>query len=170
MPADPERTYAEKGWKSYGDWLGTGTIAPRLRSYRDFNEARSFVWSLKLKSSTEWRDFCKGRMPLKGKLPLDIPVAANVIYAEKGWKSMGDWLGTGRVADQLKQYRPFLEARSFARSLNLKNRDEWRVFCNGELPSKGELPPDIPSNPNLTYASQGWQGYADWLLPTQPEV
>jgi Integrase repeat unit len=43
IPANPNRTYAKDGWAGVGDWLGTGTIAPRLREYRSFEEARAFV-------------------------------------------------------------------------------------------------------------------------------
>ena len=32
-------------------WLGTGTIAPRLRKYRPFQQARKFVYTLKLAST-----------------------------------------------------------------------------------------------------------------------
>ena len=74
-----------------GDWLGTGTIAARLRQYRSFKEARAFVHSLGLKSRTEWRAYCKS-----GKKPDDIPADPHSTYADDGWAGMGDWLGTGR--------------------------------------------------------------------------
>ena len=68
-----------------GDWLGTGTIASYLREYRDFNEARTFIHGLGLKSQTEWRMFCKGEMPDKGKLPEDIPANPQRPYKNNGW-------------------------------------------------------------------------------------
>ena len=30
VPASPVDTYVDDGWAGMGDWLGTGTIAPRL--------------------------------------------------------------------------------------------------------------------------------------------
>ena len=36
IPADPRNTYKDTGWKGWGDWLGTGTIANQNRSYRSF--------------------------------------------------------------------------------------------------------------------------------------
>ena len=80
-----------------GDWLGTGTIAPRLREYRSFKEARAFVRRLGLKSQCEWRAYCKS-----GKKPDDIPANPNRTYAKAGWAGMGDWLGTGTVARRLR--------------------------------------------------------------------
>ena len=163
IPATPNNTYADKGWKNWGDWLGTGTIAPRLREYRSFCEARVFVRKLKLKGRKEWSAFSKGRMLFKGRLPSDIPAFPNRTYADKGWEGMGDWLGTGRIADQFKEYRSFREARAFAHKLKLKSETEWRAFYKGMMPSKGTLPPDIPAKPDNTYADKGWKGMGDWL-------
>jgi hypothetical protein len=106
IPTVPEKTYSEKGWKDYGDWLGTGTVATRSRMYRPFTEARAFVHSLGFKSEAEWRAYCNS-----GKKPHDIPRAVASVYAKDGWKGMGDWLGTGTIAPSLRQYRPFKKAR-----------------------------------------------------------
>jgi superfamily II DNA or RNA helicase len=163
IPAAPWLVYAHKGWMSMGDWLGTGTVAPRLRSYRAFEQARLHVRTLGLKSKAEWRKFCNGDLPEIGNLPNDIPAKPDNSYACKGWIGMGDWLGTGAVADQLRLYRPFDQARAFARALGLKSGAEWRKFCNKNLPDKGKLPTDIPANPNKTYTNKGWSGMGDWL-------
>ena len=40
----------KKEWKGMGDWLGTGTIAPRLKEYRPYLEAKEFVHKLGLKN------------------------------------------------------------------------------------------------------------------------
>jgi superfamily II DNA or RNA helicase len=163
IPATPAQAYANSGWKGYGDWLGTGTIATNARKYRSFKEARDFARGLKLKSQAEWNKFCKGKLPKKGKLPPDIPAAPQGAYAGRGWKGIGDWLGTGTIATHLRVYLPFEDARAFARELRLKNGAEWRAFCKGSLPGKEPLPLDIPAAPNLKYADQGWIGMGDWL-------
>ena len=163
IPAYPNRTYDKSGWSGMGDWLGTGRIADQYKEYRSFQEARAFVHSLNLKSAPEWRRFCQGGIPEKGVLPVDIPATPNQTYKEKGWKGYGDWLGTGRIADQYKEYRSFQEARAFVQSLNLKSETEWRRFCKGEMPEKGVLPADIPAAPNRTYGKSGWSGMGDWL-------
>ena len=163
IPVTPEKTYAIEGWKGMGDWLGTGTIAPRLRVYLPFGNARAFVRSLKLQNSLEWKKFCRGKLPEKGILPNEIPAAPRHTYKSQGWKGMGDWLGTGTIAAHRRVFLPFKEARSFARSLNLKNQYEWRNFCKDEIPLKGMLPENIPVNPDQTYIKQGWKGYGDWL-------
>ena len=71
---------------------------------------------------------------------------------------MGDWLGTGTVANRGMHFRPFLKARAFARSLALKNQKEWHAFAKST-----RKPKDIPYSPATAYAVTGWTGYGDWL-------
>lgn len=163
IPSNPQQTYCSNGWEGWGKWLRTGAIAPRLKKYRTFSDARSFVHLLNLRSQFEWKQFCKGLMPEKGNLPPDIPTNPNQTYADSGWKGYGNWLGTGVIAPRLKQYRVFIDARSFVHSLNLKSHSQWRQFCKGKMPEIGYLPSDIPQTPHRTYKSEGWKGYGDWL-------
>ena len=62
---------------------------------------------------------------------------------------MGDWLGTGTVAFDLRQYRSFKKARAFVHRLGLKSETEWRDYCKS-----GKKPNDIPANPIKTYAEE----------------
>jgi superfamily II DNA or RNA helicase len=163
IPANPNQTYRHKGWKGMGDWLGTGTIAPQLRVFLPFEEARAFVHSLKLKSGDEWNEFCKGKLTQKGILPPDIPRTPNESYAKKGWKGMGDWLGTGTIAPRFRTFLPFEEARAFVHTLKLKTSAEWREFCKGKLPDKGLLPDNIPAAPQSSYSKKDWKGFGNWL-------
>ena len=58
----------------------------------------------------------------------------------------------------MKVWRPFEEAREFIRSLKLKNKNEWKQYCESD-----EKPVDIPSLPDKIYRNKGWNGYLDWL-------
>src|SRR5262249_41947289 len=87
IPAAADRIYAESGWINWGDWLGTGRGKVNWRSFED---ARTFVQSLGIKSETEWREYRRS-----GQKPDDIPVNPDRAYAESGWIDWGDWLGTG---------------------------------------------------------------------------
>jgi hypothetical protein len=145
IPASPQPIYADAGWAGMSDWLGTGTIAPHLREYRSFKKARAFARSLNLKSETEWRAYTRS-----SRKPDDIPARPSRTYAKDGWAGMSDWLGTGAP--------PFKKARAFARSLNLKSATEWRTYTQS-----GKKPDNVPTNPNRTYAVDGWAGMGDWL-------
>ena len=153
IPYNPERTYKNKGWISWGDFLGTGNTSSHKIQFRDFKSSREFARSLGLKSKHEWDDYCKSDHK-----PEDIPTTPYRIYKNKGWVSMGDWLGTGRVADQLKEYRDFKSAREFARKLKLKGSKEWYGYCKS-----GNKPDDIPALPSNTYKNKGWASWGDWL-------
>jgi superfamily II DNA or RNA helicase len=151
IPITPHNVYANDGWAGYGDWLGTGTIAPFLRKYKSFKKAREFVRSLNLKSEPVWRKYCKS-----GKKPADIPTAPHQVYANDGWTGYSDWLGTGRVAPG--QFRSFKKARAFVNALGLESAAEWREYCQS-----GNKPRDIPSNAQRAYAEAGWISWGDWL-------
>ncbi len=150
IPYQVRQTYLEN-WKGWGDWLGTGTISSRNRTYRAFQEARQFVRSLKLNSGGEWEQYCKS-----GKKPDDIPTVPYVIY-QKEWKGLGDWLGTGRIANQNREYLRFEEAKSFVHGLGLKNLEDWRKYAKSE-----NKPKDIPTNPHNVYKLE-WKSFGDWL-------
>ena len=56
-----------------------------------------------------------------------------------------------------KKYRPFKEARRFARSLGLKSYTEWTVYRKST-----KKPDDIPTDPRSIYSKE-FQGYPDFL-------
>jgi hypothetical protein len=143
--------------------LGTQAINNRLKVFRPFAEAREFARGLRLGGQVEWQRYCKGLLPDKPPKPDDVPSNANLVYAESGWAGWGDWLGTQRINNRLKVFRPFAEAREFARSLGLRNQGDWWGYCKGLRADKPAKPDDIPANAHSVYADCGWLGYGDWL-------
>ncbi|MDC0154370.1 hypothetical protein OAJ02_06560, partial [Nitrosopumilus sp.] len=141
IPSRPEQVY-KREWQGWGDFLGTGNVANQNKTYRSFKEAREFVRSLKFKNQKEWFEYCK----LDDK-PYDIPSNPNLNYKKDGWKSYGDWLGTGNSRNT--KFRSYKEAREFVRSLNLKGAKEWNEYC-----VSGNKPDDIPAHP--------WEVYRKW--------
>jgi hypothetical protein len=83
-------------------------------AFRPFHEARDYVHKRELKSQSQWNKYCKS-----GEKPPDIPAAPARTY-RRDWKGWGDWLGTGRIANQNKQYWQFEKSRNFVCSLKLK--------------------------------------------------
>ena len=66
----------------------------------------------------------------------------------------------GRVVAKRKKYRPYSKARDHhVRGLGLTGKKDWREYCKS-----GELPPDIPGNPQDTYGRRGeWISWPDFL-------
>jgi len=150
IPSQPIDVY-KKEWKGMGEWLGTGNIAPKDRKFRSFEETRAFIRSKGIKTEPEWQKWCKTH-----KKPLDIPFSPERTY-KKEWTTMGDWFGTGRIADKDKVWRNFTDARKFVYGLKLKTVDEWRYYTKSK-----EKPHDIPASPDRVY-KKDWKNMGEWL-------
>ena len=123
------------------------------KQFRAFESAREFVRKLNLNGQKEWSDYCKS-----GKKPNNIPSNPNTNTTyKKEWINTGDWLGTGNVSTHQRVHRSFEEARNFVRTLNLKNREEWRDYCKS-----GNKPKDIPTEPWNTY-KKDYTRWGDFL-------
>jgi hypothetical protein len=153
IPCSAHEVYKDQGWCGLGDWLGTGTVAPRYIIFRPFIEAREFVRGLGLKSQKEWTHYCKS-----GKKPKDIPATAYTVYRDDGWVGLADWLGTYTIPSCGLMFRPFAEARQFVHTLGLRTQGEWFEYCKS-----GRKPRDIPASPNVAYKGKGWKTLRDWL-------
>jgi hypothetical protein len=157
IPTCPNTVYQDKGWVNWGDWFGTMFIGKTERSYREFGLAREYARSLKLKTWSEWRNFCKSP-----KRPADIPAYPKNTYEGKGWISSSDWLGANIIAAQDKTYLPFKEARIYSRKLGLQSAKQWRKFCK-DFRGTAKLPDSVPNCPYIVYKDLGWIDWADWL-------
>ncbi|MDA0980270.1 MAG: hypothetical protein O2852_02815, partial [Bacteroidetes bacterium] len=153
IPSNPGHVYKNEGYVNLGDWLGTGNIAPKdMYEYLPFDEAKRSVHKLGLTRQVEWVEYCKS-----GQKAGNIPGTPERAYKNKGWVNFGDWLGTRRVATREMVFRPFIEAREFARSLGLTRQVQWFEYCKS-----GQKPQDIPTSPRETYTNQ-FKSYGDWL-------
>ena len=150
IPKCPWAVYS-KEWEGMGDFLGTGFVAAKYRKFRSFEDARKFARSLKLKDQTEWHKYSKS-----DKKPEDIPANPRRHY-QKEWVSMGDWLGTGYIANQNRKYISYNDAKKIVHKLKLKNKDEWVEYSKS-----GKKPDDIPANPPSPYKKE-WKGWGDFL-------
>lgn len=152
MPSDipnaADRIYADKGWSGWCDWLGTENGAGRYTKWRPFPEARAYVRRLGLKGNDGWRDFVRS-----GRKPPDIPAHPELTYADKGFTTLGDFLGSKTQNAWLS----FVEARAYVRGLGLKDTKAWLAFSRSE-----RRPDNIPSVPGAVYASE-WLGLRDWI-------
>ena len=145
IPAIPSRNYKNKGWKDWGNFLGTDNIYPQDKEFRSFNEVREFAQSLGLKSKTGWDKYCKS-----GNKPDDVPSSPANNY-KKDFKGWGDFLGTGNIKHGDESYLPWHEAKKeyqkLGKQYDLKNFSDWEKFAkkNKKLLKKLSLP-QLPWN------------------------
>ena len=92
IPVAPWLTYKNK-FKSLSDFLGN---EPRF-NFLSYEEVKKYAQSSKIKSMREWFVHTKSK-----NFPKNIPSSPPQTYNKKGWKNWGDFLGTNRVANQLK--------------------------------------------------------------------
>jgi len=100
IPSNPREVYLKKGWISWGDFLGTNKVWDNLVSYISYEESKKTIKDLKINSGVEYKKFAK-----ENKLPKNIPNRPERYYKKRGWISWGDFLGTGRIANQYKKIR-----------------------------------------------------------------
>ena len=148
-----------------------------MKKFKSFEDAREFIQSLKLKNVRELESFRKSKQ-----IPKDIPSSPKQIY-KKEWEGWGDFLGTGVIQTQKRQYKTFEDVKKYVHSLNLKNREEWITWnksnqISNDVPiapqkvykkeweeycKSGRKQNDIPSSPNSTYKNKGWTNWGDFL-------
>lgn len=138
---------------SWGDWLGTGRIAPKDIVTMTHDEAQKFARSLKLKSRTEWISYHSQNV-----LPEGMPVAPWQAYKNQGFVDSSDFFGFEYVHASKRQYLPYEEAEAFVQKLDLKNLKQWQAYC-----SSGKKPSFIHGNPAKQYKGKGWINLGKWL-------
>jgi superfamily II DNA or RNA helicase len=143
IPSTPRNAYKDE-WKGWGDFLGTGTMAPQNKNIMTLEQAKKWVKSKKVKTSTEFNNLWKDAL-----LPDNMP-KAGAGYYKVSWPS---FLQNGN--DKV-DFLSFTKARKYVRTLSLSSQKEWNKY------SKTERPNNIPSNPKNVYKNE-WIGFDNWL-------
>ncbi|MDE0151625.1 MAG: hypothetical protein OXK80_03895 [Bdellovibrionales bacterium] len=146
MPALPDQIYANKGWKGWGNFLGTNRVANRNKQFRTFRRAHNYIRRHNIQSITQYQEMKKN-----GELPDDMPSNPNQTYKDKGWKGWPHFLGR-------LQMKSFKQARKYVQDEGIIYSTEYQ-----ERKKKGELPLDMPYNPDQMYAGKGWKGWKHFL-------
>lgn len=157
IPRTPENFYKE--WAGWPDWLGTNNISNRDKSklFLSFKKAKQWAIEQNIKGQTGWREYAKNPG-----FPDNIPNVPHSHYSDKGWDGYPDFLGYKTVSGPHKKFKTFIEARRYARSLNLSIRHDWQKWLK-----KGERPNDIPAKPDVVYKNKGWKGWSNYLRPNK---
>lgn len=155
LPYMPMRIYKNE-WINWHDWLGKegASLTEKGKQFLSFEEAREYVRKLNLKSRTEYNIWYKENRP-------DFLPSTPTNKYKREWTSMGDFLGTGRVADQFKKTKYFLslkEAREYVKTLNLQSEEEYMLW------HRKTKPINLPAYPPAVYGNdEGWTSMGDFL-------
>jgi superfamily II DNA or RNA helicase len=138
IPSSPYKVYDE--WVDWADWLGT--------DYLPLDEVKKIVHPLNLQSEKEWLEYCGS-----GNKPDNIPSNYRIVY---GNITTGEFLGHGRIADNLREFKTLNELKKLAKNLGIGNRNEWDNYWK-----INERPLDVPANPASTHKDE-WKSWPDF--------
>lgn len=54
IPSNPNRTYKNQGWISWGHFFGTGRVATKDKKFRIFKKAMKYIQKKRIKSAQEY--------------------------------------------------------------------------------------------------------------------
>jgi hypothetical protein len=105
IPSNPYDVYKNKGWVSFGEWLGTNNIYNGFKEFLPFSDAfdliKEDIKKYNIRNRKDWfSKYCSA-----GKKPSNIPFDPDWVYREKGWISWGHWLRTNNIRGGQREYR-----------------------------------------------------------------
>jgi len=94
IPKQPQITYKNRGWNSWGHWLGTSNIsnAQKSKFFLKYEDAKKWIEKYKISSRKMWYKYISTRS-----IPSFIPTNPQRTYKNDGWNSWGHWFGTGNA-------------------------------------------------------------------------
>jgi len=117
----------------------------------DFESVRKYAINLNLNYKKQW-----DKLWNSNQLQSNIPQHPDAIYADAGWKSWGNWLGSNYTKTFLRKYKKYEEAKKFVVQLKLEGHTQWKRYINDEYPEKPILSNLIPRAPHIVYKNKGW--------------
>lgn len=123
IPSAPQKTYEDKGWNGWGDFLAIENYRGTDIEWLPFEIARNTIRKLGLKNINDWYEYSRST-----DLDRRIPRSPWVAYENDGWRSIGDWIGTDKIADQFKKYLSFEDARKFMKVHKIYSLKQWKVY------------------------------------------
>jgi hypothetical protein len=143
IPQCPDIVYRKLGWTSFSDFLGTGVLATYARKYIPYEKCKQIAQEQGIKCQREWIEYVKNN-----NLSNEVPSYPNDVYKE--WENWQSFLNLYFVS--------YEECRNFARTLNLKSKEEWCQYSKSGL-----RPTNIPGDPSDTYDRDEWISWGDFL-------
>jgi len=155
IPKEPRNVYLNRGWISWGDFLGTNKVQDneKAKNYFSYDKAKEYVKNLEIKTLIEWKEKTKKEL-----IPYFIPNRPERFYKNRGWISWGDFLGTNRIANQNKKdfFISYDNCCKFVKENNIKSIIQWRKLVS-------TFPYNIPKDPHNQYKNKGWISWGEFF-------
>ena len=143
IPYHPERTYKNRGWTNWPDFLKNGQRSKK-QIWATYEEASAWAQKNQVKTAKDWYF-------LKDKRPHNMPTAPDVIYKNK-WENWPIFLGNGKTAQ--KSFSSYEQASQWAKENGIQTGKQWRLHQS--------KPRSLPKDPEKSYSDQ-WRGWSEFL-------
>jgi hypothetical protein len=145
IPSKPDRYYKNE-WVSWGNWLGTKSIANSKIRFVAVDDAKTIIRKFKISSFQEWKQLIK----TKEFDSLNIPKNPPRSYTSD-WKSWEDFFGSSYSPKQ-NIWPSYDELKKEVRKTKINSGEMYRKVKNKEW----------PTHPDRVY-NEKWKGWADFL-------
>ena len=156
LPAKPNRTYKNKGWKGFQDFLNV-KYSHKTRKLFSYRQAKRYLKRFKIKSMEEFRKLLKEK---KYDLDPRLPRHFRIYQKNKSWINLADYLSLkGDLSRSLKKrnWKSFKECKKIAIKNNILNHKEWVKFV------KNRRDYTIPRYPHEVFNKRDWKGWVNFL-------
>ena len=160
IPKAPDLSYVGHGWTDWADFLGTTRISYMKRERWTYEQHKDFIQKQGLKSTDEYKAFLRGELFGKDLVPPEYFTNPDKAFPNDfpGWAAY-----LGYEGRRHGKWKPFKNARSFARSLGLERVSDWRTkFLKGKIKKCPKRPHNIPAKPDKVYHGD-FIDYYDWV-------
>ena len=121
------------------------------KSFMSHTSARKFIIKKKITTKNEFQDWSRTK-----KRPKNFPSNPRMTYKEQ-WKGWGYFLGTGRTAENRKNFMNYKKAQQFIQKQKIQTKPMFEKWSRTK-----KRPDNFPSNPHQTYLKK-WKGWKHFL-------
>ena len=148
IPFQPNKTYRNKGWKDWGEFLGTGRTYNK--EFKSFDDAKKIIKKFKIPGRVFYVRFLREKK-IKG-----LPYKPHKTYKNK-WKDWSDYLGVKvRKRNDYSKILDYKKAKHYLQNKNFNLKD-WMKFIQED-----NFPDFLPRYPKAAYLKE-WKGWPDFL-------
>ena len=150
FPSIPDQTYKDQ-WISWRDFLGTENISQNKTEWMSFQDAKTFIQTVKLTSMRQFQQWSKSEQR-----PKNFPSRPERTYKSE-WTNWGDFLGTRNISHNKGEWMSFQDAKTFIQKQGLTSHRQFQQWSKSK-----KRPKNFPSSPDQTYKDE-WISWGDFL-------
>mgnify|MGYP006306083453 CR=1 FL=1 len=127
--------------------------------YYNYERSKKELEKLGINNKEKWANYKKSK-----KYNKKIPKMPDRYYKDRDWISWADFLSDHNMKDVMKEYYSYEECKKIIHSLNIKTREDLKIWINNNKREIFSMPKKIPSDPYTVYTRLGtWKSFSDFF-------